>query len=70
MRPTQIIYAHPDIIALMGANTVTLPNGHEVPRRFSGTRTNIRQRLEAAWLVFTGRADALVWYQEIGRAHV
>lgn len=64
MKPTYIVYAHPDTVALMSRNTITLRDGFTVPRRFSGTRKTIRQRLEAAWLVFTGRADALVWLDQ------
>jgi len=56
MRPTMIIYAHPDTLRILS----------EENRRFSGTRRTLRDRLYAAWLVFTGRADALMWQGEHG----
>lgn len=37
-----------------------LPDGRWVPARPIGFQS-IRQRLRATWLVWTGRADALVW---------
>jgi len=51
MRPTMILYAHPETFRMLS----------ERPRRFSGTRTGFWERAFAAWLVFTGRADALSW---------
>lgn len=51
MRPTLIIYAHPDTLALMA----------EHKTRFAGRRYKFTERLYAAWLVFTGRADAISW---------
>lgn len=51
MRGTQIIFAHPATFALLASD----------PRRFSATRHSWPQRLYAAWLVFTGKADALMW---------
>lgn len=51
MRPTMILYAHPDTFRIMA----------EEMERFSGTRRGFRERLFAAWLVFSGRADALSW---------
>jgi len=56
MRPTLIVYAHPDTLRILS----------EENRRFSGTRRTFRARLYAAWLVFTGRADALMWQDEHG----
>jgi hypothetical protein len=50
MRPTMIVYAHPETLRLAAEYG-----------RFSGTRSRIIERLYAAWLVFTGRADALSW---------
>lgn len=67
MKPTQIIYAHPETIALMAENTITV-DGHKVPRRFTGWRVKFWDRLEAALLVFRGEADALVWYEDMERA--
>lgn len=51
MRGTLIVYAHPDTFELMTRE----------PKRFHGHRTGFWERLYAAWLVFTGRADALAW---------
>ncbi len=56
MRATHIVYAHPQTLRLLSVGN----------RRFSGTRDSLRQRLYAAWLVFTGRADALMWQGEVG----
>lgn len=55
MRPTLIVYAHPDTFRAMG----------EAMTRFAGTRRRFCDRLYAAWLVFTGRADALYWERNI-----
>jgi hypothetical protein len=52
MRATSIIYAHPETLRI-------LAEGY--PLRFSGTRASLRQRLYAAWLVFSGKADAITW---------
>jgi hypothetical protein len=52
MRPTLIVWAHPETLRILS---------EEYPLRFSGTRHSLRDRLYAAWLVFTGRADALCW---------
>jgi hypothetical protein len=46
-----IIYAHPHTFGLLA----------ERPERFSGTRSGFCRRLFAAWLVFSGKADALSW---------
>ncbi|WP_315768437.1 MULTISPECIES: hypothetical protein [unclassified Bradyrhizobium] len=51
MRPTLIVYAHPDTLQILA----------ETGKRFAGGRRSFRDRLHAAWLVFTGRADALMW---------
>ena len=40
-----------------------LPDGRWVPLRSEGF-ASWRERVRAAWLVFTGRADALVWEQQ------
>jgi hypothetical protein len=37
-----------------------LPDGRWVPARALGY-ASIGQRIKAAWLVFTGKADALTW---------
>ncbi len=51
MRGTLIVYANPDTFRLMASHQ----------KRFYGHRVSFRDRLYAAWLVFTGRADALSW---------
>lgn len=51
MRGTMIIYAHPDTFRTLAAEA----------RRYGPTRRHFTDRLYAAWLVFCGRADALVW---------
>lgn len=51
MRGTQIIYAHPKTFAILA----------ETPKRFSATRHGFWERMYAAWLVFSGKADALMW---------
>ena len=38
-------------------------DGYWVPARPLGWQS-IRYRLKAAWLVFTGRADAVTWYRQ------
>ncbi len=40
--------------------SVILPGHRIVPARTHRTYT-LAQRLRATWLVFTGRADALIW---------
>lgn len=54
MRPTLIVYAHPETFRILS----------EGCGRFDGTRRSFRDRLYAAWLVFTGRADALMWPED------
>ena len=60
MRLPGICYMSRPWLAMVGSNETQLPNGQWVPARaepfYSAT-----QRWRAAWLVFTGRADALVW---------
>lgn len=51
MRGTLIVYACPDTLRLMARHQ----------KRFYGHRVTLPDRLYAAWLVFTGRADALSW---------
>lgn len=47
---------------LTGLNEIQagLPDGRYVPARPIGFQS-IRYRIRATWLVWTGRADALVW---------
>ena len=51
MRGTLIIYAHPHTFGLLSEDC----------HRFYGHRKSFSCRLYAAWLVFTGKADALSW---------
>jgi hypothetical protein len=51
MRSTMILHAHPDKFIFLSKEM----------QRFSGTRSGFLDRLYAAWLVFSGRADALSW---------
>jgi hypothetical protein len=52
MRGTTIIYAHPQTLAILS---------EEYPLRFSATRHGFWARVYAAWLVFSGQADAITW---------
>lgn len=47
---------------LKGLNEVQcgLPDGRYVPARAIGFQS-IRYRIKATWLVWTGKADALIW---------
>lgn len=49
-----------DVIADSKSAACGLPDGRWVPARSLGYHS-IRHRIRAAWLVFTGRADALTW---------
>lgn len=60
MKSTHILYGHHDVFRCALSNVRSTKDGW-VPARFTGTRRSIPQRLYAAWLVFIGRADALVW---------
>jgi hypothetical protein len=51
LKPTLIVYAHPATLRILADEMV----------RFSGRRTSVRDRLYAAWKVFSGKADALSW---------
>lgn len=61
MRATTIHYGHREFFQMALQNDAGLADGRWVPSRCCGTRSSIIERLQAAWLVFTGRADALVW---------
>jgi hypothetical protein len=63
MKPTQIYYASPEWFSVMGRNKTELPSGRWVPSRPLGSRYGLK-RLHAAWLVFSGQADALVWMED------
>ncbi len=64
MKGSQICYASREWFDVMGSNETELPNGRWVPARPEGSRTSIFSRLYPAWLVLTGRADALVWMED------
>ena len=49
-----------DVIARAKTTQAGLPDGRWVPARSMGYYS-IGNRLRAAWLVFTGEADALTW---------
>lgn len=59
MRQPGIIYA--DHIANKPWPTAGLPDGRWVASRPEPTFWLYPARLRCAWLVFTGRADAIVW---------
>lgn len=61
MRGTTIHYASPEWVELLRNNQIVLSNGRWVPSRMYGHRQRFFERLYAAWLVFSGQADALVW---------
>ncbi|WP_155253455.1 hypothetical protein [Bradyrhizobium japonicum] len=70
MRGTTVHYASPEWVNLLQNNQRGLPDGRWVPARYYGNRTSLFERLGAAWLVFTGKADALVWMEDYyGRSH-
>lgn len=64
MRGTTIHYASPEWVELLKNNQAGLSNGRWVPSRTYGHRQGFFERLYAAWLVFTGRADALIWMED------
>lgn len=49
-----------NVVKSAGECTAGLPDGRWVPARALGWG-GLPYRLKAAWLVFTGRADALTW---------
>lgn len=50
-----------DVVRDAQSVAVGLPNGRYVPARSLPFNSGIVGRIRAAWLVFTGRADALVY---------
>ncbi len=55
----------PEVVANMLSVKCQLPDGRWVPCRPEGWwGLSLRLRLRCAWLVFTGRADVLVWEQQ------
>lgn len=63
MKPTQILYGHRKFFEMAIENETQLKNGQYVPSRPIGTRTFF-DRIYAAWLVFSGQADALRWLED------
>lgn len=55
-----IIHLSHDWLRELDKNAAGLPDGRYVPARAEPFEGNFN-RWRAAWLVFTGRADALVW---------
>lgn len=49
-----------DVVRDARENECGLPDGRVVPARSEGSQI-LNSRLRAAWLVFTGQADALVY---------
>ncbi len=64
MRGTVIHYVSDAWADLLKTHRYHRPDGSTVPARFFGHRTGFFQRLAAAWLVFTGRADAIMWPED------
>jgi len=48
------------VLRIASICSVGLPDGRYVPARPMGFQS-FNQRVRAAWLVFTGKADALIW---------
>lgn len=59
MRDTSIIHVN----TVLSNNNATLIDGKYVPARSEGF-SSWRYRLKATWLVFTGKADALIWHKQ------
>lgn len=59
MRDNLIIYMRPDLCEWVGQCQTEI-NGRWVPARPMGF-SSIWYRIKATWLVWTGRADALIW---------
>jgi len=60
MRKPAIHWAHTKFFEIAMSCSIELPDGRWVPAR-SEPFHSIMQRWRAAWLVFTGQADALIW---------
>jgi hypothetical protein len=67
MRGTTIHYVSPEFVELV-KNHQREVKGRWMPARFYGHRTGLIERWHAAWLVFTGRADAMVWPEDYLRS--
>lgn len=61
MKDPNIIHVHS--LLEQCRSTATEINGKWVPARPLGF-SSIRHRLRATWLVWTGRADALIWHKQ------
>jgi hypothetical protein len=59
-RDPSIIFLSPSWLESLNENQVELPYARWVPARPLGY-PSLRERIKAAWLVWTGRADALIW---------
>jgi hypothetical protein len=59
MKDPSIIHVH----SLLDQSTQTEIDGKWVPARPLGF-SSILYRFRAAWLVWTGRADALIWHKQ------
>lgn len=60
MRKPGISYVSRPWLEMVASNETQLSDGRYVPAR-AEPFDSFFQRWRAAWLVFTGRADALVW---------
>lgn len=60
MRNTPSIYKLEDLLRSVNQTAARLPDGRVVPARAQGL-WSLRYRFRAAWLVWTGKADAVVW---------
>jgi hypothetical protein len=60
MKKTPSIYTLENLVRTANSVQAWLPDGRWVPARPEGF-WSIRYRWKAAWLVWTGRADAVIW---------
>lgn len=65
MRAGQIYYASREWFEVMRSNETQLPSGRWVPSRPEGSRHSVLSRIYPAWLVLTGRADTLIWMEDM-----
>lgn len=59
MRDTSIVHVN----TILKNDVAVLIDGKYVPARSEGF-SSWRYRLKATWLVFTGKADALIWHKQ------
>jgi len=69
MKPVNVCYASTAWAQMILSNSEETAHGEWVPARPTGRRTGFFGRLQAAWWVFTGQADALVWMADYYRRH-